>query len=150
MVHCHLSSGVPLGPSLFALYVNEFLSLVSSKLLMFTDDIKLYSTIRFPEDCLILHRDINVLLEWAPVINFNVAKCKVLHIGNAPYVGSYCLNETQLELLENILETLVYKLIQSLNFILTQILLLKKLTVFWALSVNLLNVKIPMLLLDYI
>ena len=22
----------------------------------------------------------------------NVAKCKVVHIGNAPYVGNYCLN----------------------------------------------------------
>ena len=38
-----------------------------------------------------------------------------MHIGSAPYVGNYCLNETQLELLE----TLIYKLIQSLNFMLT-------------------------------
>ena len=27
---------------------------------------------------------------------------KVVHIGSALYVGNYCMNETQLELLENI------------------------------------------------
>ena len=44
----------------------------------------------------------------APIINFNVAKCKVVHIGGAAYVGNYCLNETQLELLENIQDLGIY------------------------------------------
>jgi len=48
-----VSSGIPqgsvLGPLLFTLYVNELPSQVSSKLLMFTDDIKLYHTIYSPE-----------------------------------------------------------------------------------------------------
>jgi len=72
-----VSSGVPvLWPLLFALYVNELTSLVSSKLLMCADDIKLYHTIRSPEDCLILQRDINVLLEWLKywLLSFNVPK----------------------------------------------------------------------------
>jgi len=100
-----VSSGVPqgsiLGSLLFALYVNELPSLVFSKLLMFADDIKLYHAIRSPEDCLILQRDI---LEWSKYwfLSFNVAKCKVVHIGSASYVGNYYLNETQLELIENI------------------------------------------------
>jgi len=49
-----VDSGVPqgsvLGPLLFTLYVNELPSLVSNSLLMFADDIKLYWTIRGPED----------------------------------------------------------------------------------------------------
>jgi len=61
-----VSSGVPQKSILeLALYVNELPSLVSSKLLMFADDIKLYHTIRSPEDYLILHRDINISLEWS-------------------------------------------------------------------------------------
>jgi len=101
-----VSSGVPqgsvLGPLLFALHVNELPSLVSSKLLMFADDIKLYCRIHSPEDWLILQRDINVLLRWSKywLLSFNVAKCKVVHIGSALYVDNYCLNETQ-QLLEN-------------------------------------------------
>jgi len=46
--------GSVLGPLLFALCINELPSLVSSKLLMFADEIKLYHTMRSPEDCLIL------------------------------------------------------------------------------------------------
>jgi len=102
-----VSSGVPqgsvLGSLLFALYVNELPSLVSCKLLMFADEIKLYRTICSLEDCLIQQKDINVLIEWSKywLLSFNVAKCKIVQIGSAPYVGYYCLNETQLELLEN-------------------------------------------------
>ena len=101
-------SGVPqgsvLGPLLFALYVNELPSLVSSKLLMFADDIKLYCTIRSPEDCLTLQSDIDVLFEWSNhwLLSFNVVKCKVLHIGNAPYIGNYRLDGIQLEIVEDI------------------------------------------------
>ena len=86
-----VSSGVPqgsvLGPLLFVLYINELPSLVSSNLLMFADDIKLYRCIRSPEDCLILQNDINILLDWSKhwLLFFNVSKCKALHIGNTPY-----------------------------------------------------------------
>ena len=47
-----VKSGVPqgsiLGPLLFTLYVNELPSLVSSSLVMFADDIKLYRCIHSP------------------------------------------------------------------------------------------------------
>ena len=103
-----VSSGVPqgsiLGPLLFSLYVNELPSLVSSQLLMFADDIKLYRTIRSSEDCLVLQNDINILLDWSKrwLLSFNILKCKVLHIGNAPYTGNYTIAGIQLELLDNI------------------------------------------------
>jgi len=63
-----VTSGVPqgtvLGPLLlFALYVNELPSLVSSPLLIFADDIKLYRIIWSREDWLQLQHDIDVLVQ---------------------------------------------------------------------------------------
>jgi len=81
-------TGVPqgsvLGPLLFSLYVNELPSLVSSKLLMFANDITLYRTIHSPEDCFTLQSDSDTLFEWSNpwLLSFNVVKCMVLHIGN--------------------------------------------------------------------
>ena len=80
-----VSSGVPqgsiLGPLLFSLYVNELPSLVSSQLLMFADDIKLYRTIRSSEDCLVLQNDINILLDWSKrwLLSFNILKWMYRH-----------------------------------------------------------------------
>ena len=102
-----VTSGIPQGsvlePLLFALYINELPSLVSSQLLMFADDIKLYRRIRSPIDCRILQTDINILLDWSNhwLLSFNTSECKVLHIGNTPYIGNYHLNGTQLELLND-------------------------------------------------
>ena len=103
----HVSSGVPqgsvLGPLMFALYINDLPSLVSSQLLMFADDIKLYRSIRSVEDCFVLQNDINIMLDWSRhwLLSFNVSKCKVLHIGSTPYTGNYALDGIQLELLDN-------------------------------------------------
>ena len=103
----HVSSGVPqgsvLGPLMFVLYINDLPSLVSSQLLMFADDIKLYRSIRSVEDCFVLQNDINIMLDWSRhwLLSFNVSKCKVLHIGNTPYTGNYALDGIQLELLDN-------------------------------------------------
>ena len=72
---------------------------------MFADDIKLYRTIRSSEDCLVLQNDINILLDWSNrcLLSFNILKCKVLYIGNAPYTSNYTtIAGIQLELLDNI------------------------------------------------
>ena len=80
-----VSQGSVLGPLLFALYVNELPSLVSSPILMFADDIKLYRIIQSPDDCLQLQHDIDVLVQWSKrwLLSFNVSLCKILHIGNS-------------------------------------------------------------------
>ena len=70
---------------------------------MFADDIKLYRCIRSPEDYSHLQYDIDILLRWSKewLLCFNVSKCKVLHIGSAPYAGDYRLGHVSLELLDN-------------------------------------------------
>jgi len=88
---------------LFALYVNESSSLVSSSLLLFVD-IKLHHCIHSSEDCVEFQHDIDTLLQWSKewLLSFNVSKYKVLHIGNAPYARNYTLGHTHLELLNKI------------------------------------------------
>ena len=61
-VRSRVPQGSVLGP---LLYVNELPSLVSSPLLMFADDIKLYRIIRSPEDCLQPQHNIDVLAQWS-------------------------------------------------------------------------------------
>jgi len=77
--------GSILSPLLFSLYVNELPLLVSSQLLMFADDIKLYCAICSFEDYLMLQNGINILHAWSKhwLLSFNISKCKDLHIGNA-------------------------------------------------------------------
>jgi len=91
---------------LICTYVNELPSLVSSSLLMFADDIKLYWTIQCPEDCLQLQEDINILQQWSDkwLLSFNLVKCKILHIGNnvTNCIHHYTLNRVDLELLGDI------------------------------------------------
>ena len=64
-----VDSGVPqgsvLGPSLFILYVNDIPNLVSSKVKMFADDIKIYTQITSFIDALSFQNDLDKLCGWA-------------------------------------------------------------------------------------
>ena len=82
-----VTSGVPqgsvLGPLLFAIYVNDMPSVVSSKLFKFADDTKLYRTISSPLDIQTLQNDLDLLYNWSIdwLLRFNISKCKAMHIG---------------------------------------------------------------------
>ena len=56
--------------------VNELLSLVSSSLLMFADDIKLYYCIHSSEDYAKLQDDTDILLRWLKECNFYPLTCQ--------------------------------------------------------------------------
>ena len=80
-------SGVPqgsvLGPILFLIYINDIDDGVTSKIIKFADDTKLYQKIRSPEDSIALQDSINTTVEWCNKwqMEFNPTKCKVVHIG---------------------------------------------------------------------
>ena len=83
----NVTSGVPqgsvLGPILFVIYVNELPKLVNSTMKMYADDAKLYWTITNEADCKMLQDDLEVLIDWSKhwLLEFNVAKCRVMHCG---------------------------------------------------------------------
>jgi hypothetical protein len=60
-----VNSGVPqvsnLGPLLFHLFINNIVEIFSLNVLLFADDVKLYSTIRDISDCMRLQSNVDVL-----------------------------------------------------------------------------------------
>ena len=82
-----VSSGVPqgsvLGPLLFIMFVNDLPDEVKSYCKLFADDAKLYKDLQNLEDFETIQNDLNKLCQWTIkwLMLFNVAKCKVMHIG---------------------------------------------------------------------
>jgi len=79
-------SGVPqgsvLGPLLFNIYVNDIPDVVSSPILLFADDIKIFRCIKTHQDYIQLQSDLNHLSEWSLrwKLKFNISKYNVLHL----------------------------------------------------------------------
>lgn len=79
-----ITSGVPqgsvLGPLLFNIFVNDLSLLLSSFVLSFADDMKMYRTIFSQLDCVALQEDVNTLLIWCGDngMRVNGTKCKVI------------------------------------------------------------------------
>ncbi|XP_065650973.1 uncharacterized protein LOC136079180 [Hydra vulgaris] len=95
-------SGVPqgsvLGPTLFIIYVNDLKDKLKSVHKIYADDTKLLQEIR-PEfhdaDCLILQNDLNIVTEWSKewLMELNVQKCKVMHLGYGNSNHEYVMND---------------------------------------------------------
>ncbi len=72
--------GSVLGPLLFIIYITYLLSFITCDSLLFADDVKLYADSSRVAD---LNRDlvaaVNLAGDWA--MEFNVAKCNVMHFG---------------------------------------------------------------------
>ena len=91
--------GSVLGPLLFILYVNDIPDLIESNVRMFADDTKIYSVIQSFDDHLRLQSDVDRLLQWSHtwLLRFNIAKCKLMRIGNsAPFTYSMLDSSTNL------------------------------------------------------
>ena len=80
-------SGVPqgsvLGPILFLIFINDLDDQLSSNVLKFADDTKLFGVIDNHFHSQNLQKDIDTLGQWAQQwqMKFNVDKCKVVHYG---------------------------------------------------------------------
>ena len=81
-------SGVPqgsvLGPILFLIYINDLDDDITSKMLKFADDTKVFRKIKSDADRQHLQDDLNKLIEWSEKCQmlFNFGKCKCLHTGH--------------------------------------------------------------------
>jgi len=97
----HVLSGVPqgsvLGPLLFILYINDLPDNVKSRIKLFADDLKLVCNAANHRS---VSDDILELEIWESIwhLNFNPAKCKVVHINlnNNPNLN-YIVNGVELE-----------------------------------------------------
>ncbi|CAH8447575.1 unnamed protein product [Schistosoma bovis] len=98
-------SGVPqgtvLGPVLFLLYVNDLPCLLSSSVLLYADDVKIWRTIRCKSDSLELQNDLKKLSEWSQTwqLPINTSKCVVMHIGHQG-TDTYTMNNTELPVVQ--------------------------------------------------
>ena len=92
-------SGVPqgsvLGPLLFNIHVNDMPIQVSSSVLQFADDFKMFRVIRDAQDFQQLQDDISKLLAWDEwQLRFNISKCFLMHLGPPNEYGEYNIQGT--------------------------------------------------------
>ena len=95
-------SGVPqgsvLGPILFLIYINDLDDDITSKVLKFADDTKVFRKIKSDADRQHLQDDLNKLIEWSEKwqMMFNFGKCKCLHTGHGNEDAQYTMGGTVL------------------------------------------------------
>ena len=95
-------SGVPqgsvLGPILFLIYINDLDDDITSKVLKFADDTKVFRKIKSDADRQHLQDDLNKLIEWSEKwqMLFNFGKCKCLHTGHGNENAQYTMGGTEL------------------------------------------------------
>ena len=67
------------------IFINDLDEDINSNILKFADDTKIFKEIRSSIDCNQLQADLDKLVLWTRnrQMEFNVDKCKVMHVGNS-------------------------------------------------------------------
>ena len=95
-------SGVPqgsvLGPILFLIYINDLDDSITSNVLKFADDTKLFRKVNTDGDKQHLQNDLDRLMKWSEKwqMLFNLGKCKCLHTGHGNLDVNYKMGDTVL------------------------------------------------------
>jgi hypothetical protein len=93
-----------LGPILFLIFINDLdvAAVMIDILRKFADDTKLGQTVSTPEERELLQQALDKLCEWSEKwgMEFNVKKCKVMHLGYNNPGHSYSMNNQQLSATE--------------------------------------------------
>ena len=95
-------SGVPqgsvLGPILFLIYINDLDDSITSNVLKFADDTKLFRKVNTDGDKQHLQNDLDRLVKWSEKwqMMFNFGKCKCLHTGHRNLNVNYKMGDTVL------------------------------------------------------
>ena len=90
--------GSVLGPLLFLIYINDIDDVVSSKLLKFADDTKVFGVVSNSNDIEKLQIDLMNLCKWSEMLMlFNADKCKIMHFGHNNNMANYKLTDKNLE-----------------------------------------------------
>jgi hypothetical protein len=84
-VRSGISQGSVLGPILFIIFINDLPNMISSMVMMFADDTKVFTQVQSEDDCAKLQDDLDKLGEWSNQwqLQFNVKKCGVMHYGKS-------------------------------------------------------------------
>ena len=102
-----VTSGVPqgsvLGPLLFLIFINDIDVSIGSRICKFADDTKLYRIVDDANDSSLLQSDLDRLISWSHTwqMSFNVSKCKVIHFGSSNLKFNYCMNNTNLDCVDD-------------------------------------------------
>ena len=105
---CPVTSGTPegglLSPLLFTMFINDLPDEISSRVLMFADDAKLFRKISCQSDAVILQNDLNQFFRWSKtwMLNLNPSKCKSFRmtLKTKPVDTEYFIGNSKLENVE--------------------------------------------------
>ena len=94
--------GSVLGGTLFNIFIDDIDEFVKSLMRKFADDTKIARIVECEEDARELQEDIDRMTAWATKweMEFNVKKCKIIHIGKRNKRFTYKINENEIEVTE--------------------------------------------------